>query len=125
VLRKPRHVVAVDAERSEADGHIGFAAAEGGDKLRRLQKPFESWRAQPQHQLAEGHDFGHRLSAPHACPHRTTLGVGAEHEIPSILASVSALPTPTAGPGRNPVAGVVSVTAGQRDLRQQRANIPD
>ena len=46
VLRQPRDVLAVEAELRQADGDVRLAAAEGGDELRRLQKPLEPRRAQ-------------------------------------------------------------------------------
>ena len=59
VLRQPRDVIAVEAEQREADGHVGFAAAERRAEHGRLKKPLESGRAEPQHDLAERHDLWH------------------------------------------------------------------
>ena len=58
VRGESRHVDALAAEVREADGHVGFAAAEGRRQRWRLQEPLESRRAEPQHDLAERHDLG-------------------------------------------------------------------
>ena len=61
VRRQPRHVVALEAEVREADGDVGLAAAERRRRARGdWKKPLESGRAEPQHDLAEGHDLRHQ-----------------------------------------------------------------
>ena len=61
ILRERGDVDALEPEQRQADGDVGFTAAEGGHQHRRLQQPLESRRTEPQHQLAERHDFGHQL----------------------------------------------------------------
>jgi hypothetical protein len=59
VRRQARHVVALEPEVGEADGDVGFAAAERRREHRRLEQALESWRAEPQHDFAEGDDLDH------------------------------------------------------------------
>src|SRR5215475_2425036 len=60
IFREDGSIDRVHPELRQRDRDICFAAAEGRDKLRALQKSLQTWRRQPQHDLTKSNDrFAH------------------------------------------------------------------
>src|SRR5690606_9791681 len=101
VRRQARDVVALAAVVRQAHGDVGPAAAERGDKLRRLQQALEPRGAQAPHDFSEADGL-------HSCSHTPRAALTLATSVLALaamtskrpssiaLASSRALPTPTA-----------------------------